>query len=107
LTPENERFAAVANVFAHDAEALAQRCGMSAGVILGHIVAHEMGHLLLGVSSHSVNGIMHVPWKLKELEIIGEGRMAFMPAEAAAMQMNVRARFHAAQATEEVLVPRT
>ena len=107
LTPENERFAAVANVFAHDAEALAQRCGMSAGVILGHIAAHEIGHLLLGGSSHSVNGIMHVPWKLKELEIIGEGRMAFMPAEAAAMQMNVRARFHAAQATEEVLVPRT
>ena len=96
-----------ANVFANDAEQLAQRRGMSPGVILGHVVAHEIGHLLLGVNSHSVNGIMHAPWRPKELEIIGEGRMAFMPAEAAAMQINVRARIHAAHATEAVVVPGT
>jgi hypothetical protein len=96
-----------ASVFANDAEQLAQRHSMSPGVILGHVVAHEIGHLLLGVNSHSVNGIMHAPWRPKELEIIRGGRMAFMPAEAATMQRNVRARIHAAHATEAALVPRT
>jgi len=64
-----------------------------------------MGHLLLGDNSHSVNGIMHIPWRPKELEIIREGRMAFMPEEAAAMRVNVRGRIHAAQATQAVLLP--
>jgi hypothetical protein len=107
MFPDNGSFAAIANVFPYDAEQLAQQRGMRPGVILGHVVAHEIGHLLLGVGSHSVSGIMHVPWSPKDLEIIAEGQMVFIPAEAAAMRMNVRARTRAAKATEEVLVPGT
>jgi len=53
LYPEDGSFVVVANVFAHDAEQLASRRGMRQGVILGHLVAHELGHMLLGAMSHS------------------------------------------------------
>jgi hypothetical protein len=66
-------------------------------VILGHVLAHETGHLLLGADSHSVSGIMHVPWRVKDLEIMAEGRMLFTPGEARRMRMNVQARIQAAQ----------
>jgi hypothetical protein len=107
LYPEDGSFATVANVFAHDAEQLANRRGVRQGVILGHLMAHELGHLLLGTGSHSSSGIMHVPWHLKELEIIAQGRMWFTPAEAGRMQMNVRVRVQASEATEAAVVPGT
>lgn len=107
LYPDDGSFATVANVFAHDAEKLANRRALRQGVILGHLVAHELGHLLLGTGSHSSSGIMHVPWHLKELEIIAQGRMWFTPAEAGRMRTNVRLRVQTAQATEAALVPGT
>ena len=33
--------------------------------ILGHAITHELGHLLLGVGSHSAAGVMHGPWHRK------------------------------------------
>ncbi len=92
LYPDDGSFATVANVFGHDAEQLANRRGTRLGVILGHLVAHELGHLLLGAGSHSSSGIMHVPWHLKELEIISRGLMMFTPQEADRMRINIHAR---------------
>jgi len=92
LFPDDASFATIANVFAHDAEQLANRRGMRQGMILGHLVAHELGHLLLGAGSHSSSGIMHVPWHLRELAIIAQGLMMFTPQEAERMQSNIHAR---------------
>jgi hypothetical protein len=97
LYPDDGSFAIVANVFAYDAEQLANRRSLRQGVILGHLVAHELAHLLLGPGSHSSTGIMHVPWHLKELEIIAQGRMWFTPAEAGHMRTNVRVRVQTAE----------
>jgi hypothetical protein len=107
LYPNDGRFATVANIFAHDAEQLANRRGMRQGVILGHLVAHELGHLLLGAGSHSSAGMMHVPWHLKELEIIAQGLMLFMPQEAERMRTNIRVRQAGETATEVALAPQT
>jgi hypothetical protein len=92
MIPDDGTFAVVANVFSYDAEQLANRRGMRHGVILGHLVAHELGHLLLGAGSHSSHGIMHVPWRLKELETIAQGLMVSRPEEAEEMQTNIRRR---------------
>ena len=46
MIPEDGGFAIVANVFSYDAEQLAKRRDMRHGIILGHLVAHELGHLL-------------------------------------------------------------
>jgi len=37
---------------------LANRIGLSEPVVLGHIISHELGHLLLGEGGHSDKGIM-------------------------------------------------
>jgi hypothetical protein len=90
--PDDGSFASVASVFAHAAELLAARTGVHLGVFLGQIVAHELGHLLLGPGSHSVSGIMHSPWHGKDLELIAQGTKLFMPWEAAKMRSAISAR---------------
>jgi hypothetical protein len=106
MIPEDGTFATIANVFSYDAEHLADRHLMRHGAILGHLAAHELGHLLLGIGSHSSLGIMYVPWGLKELDIIAQGLMMFTPREAERMRANIRARTRAeavAQAGARVL----
>ena len=95
LYPEDPAFATVANVFAHLAEQIADRHRLRHSVILGHIVAHELGHLLLGPNSHSSSGIMHTPWLRNELERIAQGSMTFLPRESRTIQSNVHARMAA------------
>jgi hypothetical protein len=107
LYPDDGSFATIANVFAHDAEQLANRRGMRQGVVLGDLVTHELGHLLLGSGSHSSSGIMYVPWHLKELELITLGLMVFMPQEAERIRTNIRARAARERATDAAVVPRT
>jgi hypothetical protein len=92
LSPEDGSFATTANVFAHDTEQLGRNRGTRYGVILGDVVAHEIGHLLLGSSSHSTGGIMHAPWGQKELEMAAQGLMMFTPAELKKMRTNVSVR---------------
>ena len=39
-------------------EPIQQEAGPSAEAILGLVIAHELGHLLLGTNSHAARGIM-------------------------------------------------
>ena len=55
-------------------------------------MAHEVGHLLLGHNSHSVGGIMHVPWDQDELVTALRGRLLFHPAQVKQIQANVARR---------------
>jgi len=45
-------------VFYHRVEEESRNGISSTSTILGHIMAHELGHLLLGEDSHSADGIM-------------------------------------------------
>jgi len=60
--------------------------------MLGHIMAHEMGHLLLSRPGHTTKGIMIGPWNTKELRQAAEGNLLFTPVEAAKMREEVRRR---------------
>jgi hypothetical protein len=51
-------------------------------VILGHIIAHETGHLLLGSASHSASGIMSANWDPSTLQRAITGRLLFSPAQS-------------------------
>jgi len=53
-----------------------------ASTLLGHVLAHEIGHLLLRSNSHSISGIMSGRWAGGELRTISEGAMFFMPHES-------------------------
>lgn len=89
---EDGGYGMIAEVCAHCAEDLAKEQPAAYGVILGDLMAHELGHLLLGVGSHSPTGLMHVPWYKKELDSIAEGSLLFTSRERERMRYQVLAR---------------
>lgn len=66
--------------------------------LLGHVMAHEMGHLLLTQAGHSPQGLMAGPWSAQDLRQAAAGRLLFTPAEGTKMrnEMVSRARRYAA-----------
>ncbi len=50
-------------------------------IILGHMIAHEIGHLLRGPQSHSPSGIMSFPWNKRVLTNMERGRLKFSTKE--------------------------
>jgi hypothetical protein len=60
--------------------------------LLAVVMAHEIGHLLLGSNSHSVSGIMCAHWNNDQLRNIGEGAMAFIPSQSQMMRDRLRTR---------------
>lgn len=79
------------DVFYSSAESLSWRCGASLGRVLGHVMAHEIGHLLLGTHSHSPVGIMRPQWQGEELRQVGMGTLLFTPEQARKMQARLLA----------------
>lgn len=57
--------------------------------ILGYVIAHEVGHVLLDLQSHSPTGIMRANWNIKDLQDAVYGSLLFTPAQAKAMQTEV------------------
>jgi hypothetical protein len=55
-------------------------------VLLGHVIAHEIGHLLLGANAHSWMGIMRSQWQGEELQSIAMGRLLFTPAQVESLK---------------------
>ena len=54
--------------------------------VLGSVMAHEMGHLLLGSNAHSVSGIMRAQWEAEELQRIAMGTLLFTEQQAEGMR---------------------
>ena len=87
----------VASVFSHRVEELAKHGVASRAVILGHVLAHEIGHLLLGEGHHSRTGIMRGSWPNKVLKKAAEGNMLFTKAQAKRLQGQTHARVRASR----------
>jgi hypothetical protein len=45
--------------------------------LLGHALAHEIGHLLLGPNSHSPNGIMSAHWRHRDIQTMARAELLF------------------------------
>lgn len=67
------------------------------GDLLGCVIAHELGHLLLGKDSHSANGLMRAAWRAPELQLAAKGKLVFTLQEAERM----RARYFSAMAWQK------
>ena len=93
--------ATVASVFYHRVQKLADDLGFSRGEILGHALAHEIGHLLLGAHSHTVNGIMRASWKRKDLINASMGGLCFLPQQAQVIRGEIRARMRVASTADD------
>jgi len=79
LRPEAGGLGDSAVVLTDRVEELAGGRGTFYAVLLGHIVAHELGHLLLADGKHSRASIMTYPWRRRELEWVSQGTMRFTP----------------------------
>jgi hypothetical protein len=75
-----------ADLFYDRAERLHEISGASLASILGHAIAHELGHLLLGTNSHSPAGIMRARWQPADLASASKGALLFSTLESRIMK---------------------
>jgi hypothetical protein len=80
------------NVFYQRAEELAKDGALGLAKVLGHAIAHEIGHLLLGSNAHSASGLMRAKWGPKDLQRADKGDLRFGAKEAELLRINVAAR---------------
>jgi hypothetical protein len=74
------------DVFFGRIEELHNSVGMSTARLLGAVMAHELGHLLLGSHAHSPIGIMMPTWEDQSLRRIGMGTFLFTSEQASVMK---------------------
>ena len=86
-------FASVAYVFYLRLLAMTgPRFDVDGAVLLGCVMAHEMGHLLLGTNAHSTAGIMRPMWSGKSLPRHGVGQFVFTEEQKRSLQQNTVTR---------------
>jgi hypothetical protein len=61
------------------------------GLILGHAIAHELGHLLIPGEAHTLDGIMKPRWAYSQWREAVEGSMRFDPRHEAIMRERIDA----------------
>lgn len=59
------------------------------GQLLGAIMAHELGHIVLEMAGHSKAGIMKGGWELKDLQEIAYESLDFTPPQVASIRAEV------------------
>ena len=60
--------------------------------ILGHAIAHEIGHILLRQEQHASEGLMRGVWDRDHLEQIAMGKLRFTPEEAQRVRSELSGR---------------
>jgi hypothetical protein len=78
-----------AYVFYDRIQEIAQRRRLG-HALLADVMAHEIGHLLLGSAAHSASGIMCAHWNYEERRYVAEGVMSFIPNQSEIMQDRLR-----------------
>jgi hypothetical protein len=66
-----------------------------APIILGCVIAHEIGHLLLGTNSHSGSGVMQRRWERRQIRQAMTGTLLFTPEQAKLIQAEMQTRMAA------------
>ncbi len=90
--PSQDGFGIIAGVYADRTRDLAKQLGASLPLILGHTMAHEIGHLLLGSNSHAKAGIMRPTWGDRDLRLAHTGAFGFTQSQSKRMQRKVSER---------------
>ena len=71
---------------------IAERSATGGPTLLGRAIAHEMGHLLLGTSTHPKDGLMRALWSHDELRGAKPAHWGFSSREARQMRDGLRGR---------------
>lgn len=86
LQPQNR--GRLAYAFYARIQGFARDTRTDAGIVLGHVMAHEMGHLLLARKGHAVVGLMRGRWDRNEAAL-NSGTVTFTNDEATVIRKRV------------------
>jgi hypothetical protein len=67
-------------------------------ILLGRVMAHEIGHMLLGPNAHSRTGIMQAAWSLRELSMESRHEMVFTAEQSQIIEKRLAAQLLLQQA---------
>jgi len=98
---EDER-GCVLNIFYYRVDGLATQGRARSERILGHAIAHEVGHLLLGLNAHSPAGIMRGIWSRDDIQRMAWTYLLFTPDQCKRMHTNLRSRAAEKQTREAI-----
>jgi len=82
---------AYSDVFYDSVKKLHEECNTRTPILLGHVIAHEIGHLLQGTNAHSWMGIMRSQWQGEELQSIAMGNLLFTPPQIESLKARLSA----------------
>ena len=86
------RRGSIATVFADRVAITSDRAGANARGVLGRVIAHEIGHLLIGTTHHSRTGLMRARWTDVELRRSIGVEWRFSRSEARRMRAGIARR---------------
>jgi hypothetical protein len=72
----------VAHVFFRQVQDFARIYHIDLNTMLGHVIAHEVGHLLLPTYSHSPTGLMRGEWDKTQVRDAVRGALTFTDGQA-------------------------
>lgn len=73
---------AIAQVFFRQVGLFARTYHIDPGTVLGHVIAHEVGHLLLATHLHSSTGLMRGAWDDAHMRDLARGGLTFTNGQA-------------------------
>jgi hypothetical protein len=76
-------------VFFRRIERASEAYALDAGVVLGHAIAHEVGHLLLPRGTHGRSGLMRASWRMEDMRDAIQGHLGFSASESAMIRARV------------------
>jgi hypothetical protein len=81
----------LADAYLPSINTLAEECGVERASLLGLVISHELGHLLLG-PGHVASGLMYGTWKSHETEAIRKRWLRFDRQQAVIIQRELEER---------------
>lgn len=88
---ESSGAGSMADAYLQAVQDFAERHEPDDGALLGFVIAHELGHLLLG-PGHARDGVMQSPWGRKEVEAARRRSLLFNKEEAARIRLELQTR---------------
>jgi hypothetical protein len=82
----------LANLYADCLAAMPDVDGITPSVMLGHVLAHEIGHLLLPGKDHSSQGVMRPQMRPEDWQLARVGLLVFTSRQAALLRAEVANR---------------
>jgi len=75
-----------------------------ASTLLACVIAHELGHVLLGAHGHSIHGVMRDRWDIEQTRLALMSELDFLPEEGKLMRRTLTDGTQPGDATQPALV---